>query len=67
MSFLSDFIIAKAYSMLGFIMRMCYDFIDVSDFIALYFAYVWSHLEYAAAVWSSNNDVHIIRIEFLFK
>ena len=70
-----DFIVSKAYSMLGFMMRICSDFTAASVFISLYFTHVRSHLEYAAVIWSPNYVVHINRIEsvqkkfysFLFK
>ena len=62
-----DLIVAKAYSMLGFMMRICADFNAVSVFFSLYNAYVRSHLEYAAVVWSPNYDVHINRIESVQK
>ena len=62
-----DFIVNKAYSMLGFIMRICADFTAASVFLSLYFAYVRSHLEYAAAIWNPNYDVHVQRIESVQK
>ena len=62
-----DFIVSKAYSMLGFMMRICSDFNDVSVFYSLYFAHVRAHLEYAAVIWSPNYSVHICRIESVQK
>ena len=62
-----DFIVSKAYSILGFMMRICVDFNAVSVFISLYFAYVRSLLEYAAVIWSPNYDIHVNRIEFVQK
>ena len=62
-----DFKVSKAYSMLGFMMRICVDFNAVSVFISLYFAYVRSLLEYAAVIWSPNYDIHVNRIEFVQK
>ena len=53
--------------MLGFIMRICTDFNAAAVFISLYYAYVRSHLEYAAVVWSPNYEVHINRIESVQK
>ena len=47
-----DLIIAKAYSMLGFMMRICADFNDAAVLFSLYNAHVRSHLEYVAVVWS---------------
>ena len=40
-----DLGVSKAYSMLGFIIRICTDFNAVSVFIFLYYAYVRSQLE----------------------
>ena len=62
-----DITVAKAYSMLGFMMRICADFSAVSVFIYLYFSHVRSHLEYVTAIWSLNYDIHINRIESVQK
>ena len=53
--------------MLGFMKRICNDFDDVSVFISLYFAFVRSHLEYAAVVWNPSYVVHSIKIEYIQK
>ena len=47
-----DIVVAKAYSMLGFVKRMCRNFNNVDTLKSLYFAYVRSQLEYASVVWS---------------
>ena len=62
-----DFIVSKAYSMLGLIMRICDDFNTALVFKSLYFAHVRSVLDYAAVVWSPSYDVHIRRIESIQK
>ena len=53
--------------MLGFMMRICANFNADSALISLYFAYVRSHLEYAAIVLSPNYDVYLNRIESVQK
>ena len=62
-----DFVVCKAYSMLGFMMRICADFNAAPALISLYFAHVRSHLEYAAVVWSPGYASHIARIESIQK
>ena len=47
--------VAKAYSMLGFLKRMCADFKDLKCLTSLYNAHVRSHLEYASVVWSPSG------------
>lgn len=59
--------IARSYSMLGFVMRICVEFRDPQVLKSLYFAYVRSILEYGAVVWWSNYQVHIDRIESIQK
>lgn len=49
-----EFVIAKAFSMLGFIKRICYKFRDVRALKSIYCAHVKSHLEYASVVWQSH-------------
>ena len=48
-------------------MRICEDLDAALDFRSLYFAYVRSHLEYAAVVWNPSYDVHINKIEYMQK
>ncbi|XP_037045741.1 uncharacterized protein LOC119081106 [Bradysia coprophila] len=48
--------VAKAYSMLGFLKRLCAEFADVRCLTSLYSAHVRSHLEYASVVWSPSSE-----------
>lgn len=59
--------IAKAFSMLGFMKRICSEFTNVAAIRSIYCAHVRSHLEYASVVWSPAYDVHKIRIESIQK
>lgn len=47
--------VAKAYSMLGFLKRVCADFTDLRCLTSIYNAHVRSHLEYASVVWSPTS------------
>lgn len=49
-------ITAKAYKMLGFLIRQTADFKDINTFIILYNALVRSHLEYASVTWNPQYD-----------
>lgn len=60
-------IVAKAYSMLGFIKRICKNFRNVEALKSIYFAHVRSHLEYASVVWSPYYQVSVDRIESVQK
>lgn len=60
-------IVAKAYSMLGFLKRVCRRFNNVDALIAVYCAHVRSHLEYAAVVWSPYYSVYSCSIESIQK
>jgi len=46
-----EYITTKAYSMLGFIKRTCYEFRDIRALKSIYCAHVRSHLDYASVVW----------------
>lgn len=56
-------IVSKAYSMLGFIKRICYDFRSVKALTSIYNAHVRSHLEYASVIWNPIYGVHSDKIE----
>lgn len=58
-----DYIINKAYSMLGFIVRSSKGFKNPHSFIYLYNAIVRSTLEYGSTIWSPNYEIHSKRIE----
>lgn len=58
-----DTIIAKAFSCLGFLKRMCSNMYDPYTLKSLYCAHVRSVLEYASVIWQPHYPVHIKRIE----
>lgn len=58
-----DFIISKAYSMLGFLKRNTAEFSDPFTLKALYNALVRPHLEYCCIIWNPIFSSHSIRIE----
>ena len=60
-------IIAKSYSMLGLVMRLCKDFKNVNTLKTIYFAHVRSYLEYASVVWHPYRVTYIDRIESIQK
>jgi hypothetical protein len=62
-----DYIVSKAYAMLGFMKRICYEFRDVRSLKSIYFAHVRSHLEYAAVVWYPYCSTYRARIESVQK
>ena len=53
----------NAYSMLGFMMRICIDFNDASVFKTFYFLLVRSKIEFAAVVCNPNNYVQCGQIQ----
>lgn len=62
-----EIITSKAYSMLGFVMRICNEFTCPKAFKSLYFAYVRSQLEYCSSIWFPYYDTHSARIESIQK
>lgn len=58
-----DYIIPKAYKVLGFIKRNCTEFSDPNTLKLLYTSLVRSKLEYAAVVWAPHSENHVSRIE----
>lgn len=62
-----DIITAKAYRMLGFVLRTGRDFKLCSTLLLLYNSYVRSILEYASSVWNPQYKVHIDAIEKINK
>ena len=56
-------IVAKAFKMLGFVLRAGKHFKNRETLITLYFTYVSSNLECASQVWSPLYNIHIERIE----
>lgn len=55
--------VAKAFKMLGFIVRNCRHFVRNDTLVLLYNTYVRSHLEYASVIWEPYYDVHINSLE----
>lgn len=62
-----DCVVAKAYSMLGFMKRICSDFVDPYTLKSIYCAHVRSHLEYASVVWCPSYGIHIVKLESIQK
>lgn len=62
-----DLAISRAYSMLGFVMRICADFDNPLVLKSLYYAYVRSKLEFGSVVWNPNYESHRVRIESIQK
>lgn len=62
-----NYITSRAYSILGFIKRNCWEMNDVYALKSLYCCFVRSILEYASVVWNPNYDVHSKRIESVQK
>ncbi len=62
-----DRTIAKAYSMLGFIKRICNNFRDIRAIKSIYCAHVRSHLEYACLVWQPHCTNRKVAIESIQK
>lgn len=69
MSFIEniDRIIAKAYAMLGFVIRCSKEFKDPYVVKTLYCCYVRSILEFSSIVWCPYYAIHISRIESIQK
>lgn len=62
-----DTVIAKAYSMLGFLKRVCKNFWSLDALTSVYCAHVRSHLEYACIVWYPNYAIYSNRLESIQK
>lgn len=62
-----ELITSKAYSMLGFVKRICKQFKNIQALKSVYFAHVRSYLEYASVVWHPFQLVHMNRIESIQK
>lgn len=62
-----DTVIARAYSMLGFIMRICSNMDEPYALKSVYVAFVRSRLEYASMVWQPYYNIHSNRIESIQK
>lgn len=55
--------VSSALKMLGFIKRTCKDFKNSNSLLALYYAFIYSKLQFAAPVWSPGYNVYVDRIE----
>lgn len=62
-----EFVTSKAYSMLGFIKRICKQFTSIEALKSVYFAHVRSYLEYASVVRHPYQLVHMNKIESIQK
>lgn len=62
-----DHISNRAYKNLGFVLRVCKPFRDVSAIRTVYFAYVRSILEYACTIWSPQYSIYRNRLEKIQK
>lgn len=62
-----DFITDKAYKNLGFVIRTCKPFSDLTCIKTVYCAYVRSVLEYASSVWAPNYIIYNHKIERIQK
>lgn len=60
-------IVSKAYSMLGFLKRICFDFRNPKALVSVYNAHVRSHLEYCSVLWNPSYAVHSDKIESVQK
>lgn len=60
---LFEYICARAYSMLGFVLRTCSEINDPMVFKALYIAHDLFILEYGSVVWYPNQLIHVNYIE----
>lgn len=58
-----DKIVGKAYKSLGFILRVCRPFSDISCLKVLYYSYVRSILEYCSLVWNPQYLIYTHSIE----
>lgn len=62
-----DAAVAKAYSMLGFLKRVCRNFSNLKALTSVFCAHVRSHLEYACIVWYPIYYIYSTRIESIQK
>ena len=58
-----EYIVPRAYKMLGFLKRNCSEFSDPYTLKYIYTSFVRSKLEYASVIWSPHISVYIYRIE----
>lgn len=58
-----DYVCRKCNGMLGFIFRTCREFRDEKSLKSLYYAYVYSRLNFACVIWSPNYNIYKLRLE----
>lgn len=58
-----DIVVNKALKMLGFVKRQFPQFSRNTTLISLYYAYVFSRLNFASPVWNPQYNIYIDRIE----
>lgn len=63
----TNIIVSKAYSMLGFVFRICRPFTSIPCLKSIYFAYIRNILEYASCVWCPRYNKYIDSIESIQK
>ena len=61
-----DIVVSKAYSMLGFMMRICSKFYDLLVLKSVYYSHVRSHLEYGSVVWYLAQVKKIESVQYKF-
>ena len=62
-----DSVVNRAYSTLGFIMRVCRPLKNIHSLRTVYVAYVRSLLEFASNIWSPQYATYKLRIERIQK
>lgn len=60
-------VVDKAYKNLGFVIRTCKPFNNITTIKTLYFAYVRSVVEYASPIWNPQYAIYTDRLERLQK
>lgn len=58
-----DYVVRKCNKMLGFVSRICSDFKNVNAIKSVYFAFIYSRLNFACVVWNPFYHKYILRIE----
>ncbi|KAJ0169577.1 hypothetical protein K1T71_013710 [Dendrolimus kikuchii] len=58
-----DIIVNKAFKNLGFVLRICKCFSDISVIKSVYYSFVRSILEYASPIWSPKYVIYKERLE----
>ena len=56
-------IISYSLKLLGLIKRNCKDFKNSKSLLSLYYAYIYSKLNFASSIWSPSSITYINRLE----